>query len=51
MYYGLAEGAVGRPGRDLVLRGVVHSVDLRHATGQVTEKPRPDLGVNTLAGG
>lgn len=51
LYHGLAERGVGRPGWNLVLCGVVHSVDLRHATGQVTEKPRPDLGVNTLAGG
>lgn len=34
-----------------MLCGVVHSVDLRHAAGQVTEKPRPDLGVNPFAGG
>lgn len=35
----------------LMLAGIVHSVDLGHAVGQVTEQPRPDLGVDTFAGG
>lgn len=35
----------------LVLAGVVHSVDLGHAVGQVAEEPRPDLGVNPFTGG
>lgn len=35
----------------LMLAGVVHSVDLGHAVGQVAEEPRPDLGVDTFAGG
>lgn len=35
----------------LMLAGVVHSVDLGHAVGQVAEQPRPDLGVDTFAGG
>lgn len=35
----------------LVLAGVVHGVDLGHAVGQVAEEPRPDLGVDALAGG
>ena len=35
----------------LMLAGVVHCVDLGHAVGQVAEEPRPDLGVDTLAGG
>lgn len=35
----------------LMLAGIVHGVDLGHAVGQVTEQPRPDLGVDTFAGG
>lgn len=35
----------------LMLAGIVHSVDLGHAVGQVTEESRPDLGVDTFAGG
>lgn len=35
----------------LMLAGVVHSVDLGHAVGQVAEEPSPDLGVDTFAGG
>lgn len=35
----------------LMLAGVVHGVDLRHAAGQVAQEPRPDLGVDALAGG
>lgn len=35
----------------LMLRGVVHGVDLGHAVGQMSEKPRPDLGVYTFACG
>lgn len=35
----------------LMLAGVVHRVDLGHAAGQVAEEPRPDLGVDTFAGG
>lgn len=33
-----------------MLGGIVHGVDLRHAAGQVTKKPRPDLGVNPFTG-
>lgn len=35
----------------LMLAGVVHGVDLGHAVGKVAEQPRPDLGVDTFAGG
>lgn len=35
----------------LMLAGIVHSVDLGHAVGQVTEETRSDLGVYTFAGG
>ena len=35
----------------LMLAGIVHGVDLGHAVGQVTEQPRPDLGVDAFAGG
>lgn len=35
----------------LMLAGIVHGVDLGHAVGKVTEQPRPDLGVDTFAGG
>lgn len=35
----------------LMLAGVVHRVDLGHTAGQVAEEPRPDLGVDTFAGG
>ena len=35
----------------LMLAGVIHGVDLGHAVGQVAEQPRPDLGVDTFAGG
>lgn len=35
----------------LMLAGIVHSVDLGHAVGQVAKEPRPDLGVDTFAGG
>lgn len=35
----------------LMLAGVVHSVDLGHAVGQVAEEARSDLGVYTFAGG
>lgn len=35
----------------LMLAGVVHSVDLGHAVGQVAEETRSDLGVYTFAGG
>lgn len=35
----------------LMLAGIVHGVDLRHAVGQVTQQPRPDLGVDAFAGG
>lgn len=35
----------------LMLAGIVHGVNLGHAVGQVTEQPRPDLGVDTFAGG
>lgn len=31
--------------------GVVHGVDLSHATGQVAEETRAHLGVDALAGG
>lgn len=35
----------------LMLAGIVHSVDLGHAVGQVAEETRSDLGVYTFAGG
>lgn len=35
----------------LMLVGIVHGVDLGHAVGQVTEQPRPDLGIDAFAGG
>ena len=35
----------------LMLAWVVHGVDLGHAVGQVTEQPRPDVGVDAFAGG
>lgn len=35
----------------LMLSGVIHGVDLGHAVGQMSEEPRPDLGVYTLACG
>lgn len=35
----------------LMLAGIVHGVNLSHAVCQVTEQPRPDLGVDALAGG
>lgn len=35
----------------LMLAGVVHSVDLGHAVRQVSEEPRPHLGVDTFTGG
>lgn len=35
----------------LMLAGVVHSVDLGHAVGQVAKEPRPDLSIDTFTGG
>lgn len=35
----------------LMLAGVVHSVDLGHAVGQMSEETRSDLGVYTFASG
>lgn len=35
----------------LMLAGVVHSVDLGHAVGQMSEETRSDLSIYTLASG
>lgn len=35
----------------LVLAWVVHGVDLGHAVGKVAQEPRPDLSVDSFAGG
>lgn len=35
----------------LMLAGIVHGVDLRHTAGQVAQEPRPDFGIDALAGG
>ena len=53
LHHGLAEGRVRGPRGELVLvlAGVVHGVDLRHAAGQVSQEPCPDFGVDALAGG
>lgn len=67
MHHGLAKRrrVVGgrRPRGDLELElvlvlvlvwlaaGVVHGVDLRHAAGQVSQEPRPHVGVDALGGG